>query len=201
MRVLVACEYSGIVRDAFIRRGHDAWSCDILDSDSKGPHIKGDVLNVLGDGWELMIAHPPCTYLCNSGVRWLERGNNKKRWKLMEEGADFFKKIIDAPVPKIAVENPVVHGYALKLIGRDFDQSIQPWEFGHGETKRTCLWLKNLPHLMPTRYVEGREHRIHRLSPGPMRGHERARTLVGIAEAMADQWGSYIHYFQKSIFD
>lgn len=191
MRVLVACEFSGIVRDAFIARGHDAVSCDLLPSERPGPHHQGDVLPLLGAGWDLMIAHPPCTYLANSGVRWLyENGEqNEERWYEMWEGARFFRELLNADIPRIAVENPVMHGYARRIVGRGQDQCVQPWQFGHGETKATCLWLKNLPPLVPTNIVPEREQRVHKMPPGPERWRERSRTFPGIAEAMADQWG------------
>lgn len=189
MRVLIACEFSGIVREAFRRRGHDAWSCDLLPTERPGQHIEGDVLNVLDDGWDLMIAHPPCTYLCNSGVRWLhEDYDQMNRWTLMEEACDFFRRFLDAPVGYIAIENPIPHKYARKHIGL-YSQIIQPWQFGHGETKATCLWLKNLPLLKPTDVVMEREPRAHYESPSPDRWKNRSRTYQGIAAAMAEQWG------------
>ena len=190
-RVLVACEYSGIVRDAFIRAGHDAWSCDLLPSERPGPHFEGDVTDVLGGGivssyhanpykWDLLIAHPPCTHLAVSGARWFY----EKREQQVEALA-FVRRLLEAPVPRIALENPV------SIISSHFGkptQIIQPWQFGHGETKATCLWLKNLPPLTPTNIVEGREARVHRMPPGPDRWKERSRTFEGIAQAMADQW-------------
>lgn len=194
MRVLVACEFSGIVRDAFAAKGHDAWSCDILPTEgSSSHHIECNVLNVLDSNWDLIIAHPPCTYLANSGVRWLYRQGTKdkvpERWKSMQEGAAFFKALLDAPAPKVAVENPIIHCHAKELIGRGPDQTVQPWWFGHGETKATCLWLKGLPLLEPTDIVDGRKPRVHHASPGPERWKERSRTMKGLAEAMAQQWG------------
>jgi len=186
MRVLVACEFSGIVRDAFIAKGHDAVSCDLLPSERPGPHIQGDVLEILDDGWDMMIAHPPCTRLCNSGVRWLEERN---LWDDLEDSATFFWHLLNAKIPKIAIENPIPHKYAVMLIGRKYDQIIQPWQFGHGETKATCLWLKALPNLKPTNITEGREARIHKMSPGKDRGRLRSTTYQGIADAMAEQWG------------
>lgn len=188
MRVLVACEFSGIVRDAFIERGHDAVSCDLLPTERPGPHIQEDVLEHLKDGWDLMIAHPPCTYLANSGVCWLSE--DEDRWKRMEQGAMFFVTLLEAPVPKIAVENPIMHRYAVKIVGRRQNQVIQPWMFGHGETKATCLWLKNLPLLKATNIVSGRRQYSHYLSPSPDRWKLRSRTYPGIAAAMAEQWGS-----------
>lgn len=187
MRVLVVCEFSGIVRDAFREKGHYAMSCDLLPTESPGPHYRGDVRDVLGDDWDLMIAHPPCTYLANSGVRWLYEKEN--RWQDLIEGASFFRELLNAPIPHRAVENPVMHKWARKIVGRGPDQTIQPWQFGHGETKATCLWLENLPPLEPTEIVEGREARVHRMPPGPERSKERSRFFTGIAEAMADQWG------------
>jgi len=186
VKVLVACEYSGTVRDAFIRLGHDAISCDLLPSDSPGPHYQGDVFDIIVEGFDLMIAHPPCTYLCNSGVSWLYK--DKSRWGKMKEGALFFKRLMDCPIPKIAIENPIMHKYAVEIIGRRQDQVIQPWQFGHGETKATCLWLKNLPKLKPTNIVEGREQRLHKLPPSKDRWKLRSKTYQGIADAMASQW-------------
>ena len=181
MRVLVACEFSGIVRDAFAVRGHDAWSCDLLPTERLGQHIEGDVLDVLGDGWDLMIAHPPCTYLAVSGTRWFP-------FRLREQAAalHFVRELLNAPIERIAVENPVS---VISTQIREPDQVIQPWQFGHGETKATCLWIKNLPLLIPTNVVDGREARIHKMSPGPNRGHERSRMYPGLAAAMAKQWG------------
>jgi hypothetical protein len=192
MRVLVACEFSGIVRDAFAARGHDAWSCDLEPSERPGQHYQGDVFGILNDDWDMMIFHWPCTYLCNSGVRWLYYGKgmtiDEGRWALMEQSAKAFKALLNANIPKIAGENPVPHRHARKFMG-DYTQKIQPYEYGHGETKATCLWLKNLPPLKPTNIVAGRTPRVHFASPGPDRWKERSRTLTGIAEAMATQWG------------
>lgn len=190
MRVLVACEFSGVVRNAFAARGHDAWSCDLLPSeDDSSKHIVGDALELLDDDWDLMVAHPPCTRLANSGVRWLAERN---LWAELDEGAALFSAFWNAPIPRIAVENPVMHGHAKARIEgyQPPAQSIQPWQFGHGETKRTCLWLKGLPPLRPTNIVEGREQRVFLMSPGPDRWKERSRFFTGIANAMADQWGS-----------
>jgi hypothetical protein len=187
MRVLVACEFSGIVRDAFIKRGHDAWSCDLLPTEKKGPHLQCDVLDILDEGWDLMIAHPPCTFLCNSGVCWLHK--DKSRWGKMKDGALFFKKLLNCKIDKICIENPIMHKYAKEIIGANFTQSVQPWQFGHGETKRTCLWLKGLPNLTPTKIVEGREQRLHYLPPSKDRWKLRSMTYPGIAKAMAKQWG------------
>lgn len=199
-RVLVACEFSGVVREAFKARGHDAWSCDLLPTEIPGQHIQGDVLAWLDKGWDLLIAHPPCTYLTNAGVRWLHdhvtsRNGNRPlvygaaRREAMKDAAIFFNALGNAPVEQICIENPVPHKYATALIG-PFNQLIQPWMFGHGETKATCLWLKNLPPLMSTALMQGREARIHMMSPSKDRGKERSRTYPGIAAAMAEQWGS-----------
>jgi site-specific DNA-cytosine methylase len=181
-RVLVACEFSGIVRDAFRAVGHDAVSCDLLSSEQPGPHIRGDVLQVLGDGWDLMIAHPPCTHLAVSGARWFAEKRQEQA-----EALEFVRALLDAPIPRIALENPVS---VISSRIRKPDQIIQPWQFGHGEVKATCLWLRNLPPLVPTDIVDGREARVHRMPPGPDRWRERSRTFPGIARAMADQWGS-----------
>lgn len=182
-RVLVACEYSGTVRDAFAARGWDAWICDLLPTERIGNHIRGDVLEVLGDGWDLMIAHPPCTHLAVSGARHFHRKQREQA-----EALDFVRRLLDAPIPRIALENPVS---IISSRIRKPDQIIQPWQFGHGETKATCLWLKGLPELVPTKVVPGREARVHRMAPGPDRWRERSRTYPGIAAAMADQWGAF----------
>ncbi len=181
MKVLVACEFSGVVRDAFLARGHDAVSCDIIPSERPGPHIQDDVLNHLSDGWDLMIAHPPCTHLAVSGARWFR---NKQQEQA--EALEFVRVLMDAHVHKIAIENPVS---IISSHIRKPDQVIQPWMFGHGETKKTCLWLKNLPKLQATNIVGGREPKVHYMSPGLERAKNRARTYPGIAMAMADQWG------------
>lgn len=181
MRVLVACEYSGAVRDAFLAAGHDAWSCDILPSESLNErHYCCDVRAILDEGWSLMIAHPPCTHLSVSGARWF-----KDKQVEQAEALEFVRTLMDAPIPRIAIENPIS---IISSRIRKPDQIIQPWQFGHGETKATCLWLKNLPKLTPTNIVEGREARIHKMAPGPDRWKERSRTYAGIAEAMALQW-------------
>lgn len=198
MRVLVACEYSGVVRRAFAARGHDAWSCDLLPAeDRSNKHVIGDARKLLDDGWDLLIvAHPPCTRLCNSGVRWLSKPPAGKTLEQMHdelrEGASLFSDFWNAPIERICVENPVMHRHAKALITnyREPAQSVQPWQYGHGETKRTCLWLRNLPPLVPTNIVEGREQRVFRMSPGPDRWKERSRFFPGIAGAMADQWGN-----------
>jgi len=187
MRVLVACEFSGIVRSEFAKLGHDAWSCDLLETEIPGNHIVGDVLDVLDDGWDLMIAHPPCTYLSNSGVRWLH--TQEGRWQKMKDGATFSRKLLNANVPMVAAENPIPHKYAVNIIGEKYTQIIQPWQFGHGEQKATCLWLRNLPPLVPTNIVTGRKQRIWKLPPTKDRWKLRSVTYKGIAEAMAMQWG------------
>jgi len=199
VRVLIACEFSGAVRNAFLARGHDAWPCDLLPAeDRSNRHITGDARNILNDGWDLlMVAHPPCTRLCNSGVRWLHTPppgkSQAEMWAELDEGAGLFSAFWNAPIERIAIENPVMHRHAKALIAnyREFACSVQPWQFGHPETKRTCFWLKNLPPLAPTSIVEGRQARVHRMPPGPDRWKERSRTFQGIAEAMADQWGRY----------
>jgi len=197
MKILVACEFSGIVRNAFAAKGHDAWSCDLLPSeDGSNRHITGDARDLLGGDWDLlMVAHPPCTRLCNSGVRWLSKpppGRNvQEMWQDLDEGAALFSTFWNAPIARICIENPVMHKHAKARIKnyKEQAQSVQPWQYGHGETKRTCLWLKSLPLLTPTDIVEGREARVHRMPPGPERWKERSRFFPGIASAMADQWG------------
>lgn len=185
MRVLVACEFSGIVRDAFRRRGHEAWSVDLLPSESPGRwHFQKDALWIAQDDaykWDLMIAHPPCTHLAVSGARWF-----KDKRREQSHALQFVRDLFDCPIPRIALENPIS---IISSHIRKPDQIIQPWQFGHGEVKATCFWLKNLPPLAPTSIVDGREARVHRASPGPDRWKERSRTLHGIAEAMAEQWG------------
>lgn len=197
MRVLVACEYSGRVRDAFIKQGHDAISCDLLPSDSPGPHHQGDVFDIINDSFDLMIAHPPCTYLSNSGVCHLHK--DPLRWPKLFDGAYFFKRLLNASIKRIAVENPIMHKYAKTLIGGvNQSQVIQPWMFGHKEQKATCLWLKGLPVLTPTNNVKkemlllpkSERERLHYLSPGPDRWKLRSTTYQGIADAMAAQWGN-----------
>jgi len=180
-RVLVACEFSGTVRDAFTARGHYALSCDLLPSKTPGEHYQGDVRDILGDNWDLMIAHPPCTHLAVSGARWF-----KFKQQEQQEALEFVKELMEAPIPKIAIENPIS---IISSRIRKPDQIVQPWMFGHGETKSTCLWLKNLPLLEPTDIVDGREARIHKMAPGPDRWKERSRTYPGIGNAMAAQWG------------
>jgi hypothetical protein len=188
MKVLVACEFSGVVRQAFRSRGHDAWSVDLIPSLDKSPHhIQNDAVWMAeNEDWDLLIAHPPCTFLAVSGARWWK---DRKTEQL--DAAQFAYMLLSSPVPKVCVENPI--GYLSTYI-RKPDQIIQPWQFGHGETKATCLWLNNLPHLKPTNIVDGREPRIHYESPGTKNGltrqQRRSITLQGIADAMAEQWGS-----------
>ena len=181
MKVLVACEYSGRVRDAFISRGHDAMSCDLLPTDAPGPHYQGDVFDVIDDGWDLMIAHPPCTHLAVSGARWFKDKQQEQANALL-----FVRRLLDSLIPKIALENPVS---VISSHIRKPDQIIQPWQYGHGETKATCLWLKNLPKLTPTNIVDGREARVHKMPPSADRWKLRSTTFQGIADAMASQWG------------
>jgi hypothetical protein len=186
MRVLIACEFSGIVRDAFIARGHDAVSCDLLPTEKPGPHYQMDVMDVIyskvfNADFDLMIAHPPCTYLCVSGARWFATKRDEQTAAIA-----FFMQLWYSDIPKIAIENPIG---IMSTRFRKPDQIIQPWMFGHGETKATCLWLKGLPLLKPTNIVSGRENRIHKMPPSKDRGHLRSITYQGIADAMADQWG------------
>lgn len=191
MNVLVACEYSGTVRDAFARNGHYAISADLLDTESDfcselAGHYQGDVFDVVDLGWDMMIAFPPCTHLAVSGARWFPQKRADGR---QQEAIDFFMKVVNAPIPHIAIENPVG---IMSTEYRTPDQYVQPWEYGHGETKKTCLWLKNLPLLKPTEIVEGRENRIWKMGPSPTRGKERSKSYPGIAQAMADQWGERV---------
>lgn len=183
MRVLVACEYSGRVRDAFRRLGHDAMSCDLLPTESTGPHYQGDVRDILGDDWDLMIAHPPCTHLAVSGARHFAA---KRESGVQQQALDFVRLLLDAPIQRIALENPIS---IISTVIRKPDQIIHPWQFGHGETKATCLWIKNLVKLYPTNIVSGREPRIHRMPPSANRCKIRSETYQGIADAMAAQWG------------
>ena len=183
MRVLVACEFSGVVRRAFRAMGHDAWSCDLLPAeDGSEHHLQGNVIGAYLLGWDLMIAHPPCTHLAVSGARWF-----KHKQQEQADALRFVQWLMDARIPRIAIENPIS---IISSRIRKPDQIIQPWQFGHGETKATCLWLKNLPKLVPTNIVEGREARIHKMPPGPDRWKERSRTFPGIATAMATQWSN-----------
>ncbi len=181
MKVLVACEFSGTVRDAFIAAGHDAISCDLLPTEAPGPHYVGDCRDLLPGGFDLMIAHPPCTHLAVSGARWF-----KDKATEQADALDFVRLLMAAPIPRIALENPVS---IISSRVRKPDQVIQPWQFGHGETKATCLWLKGLPKLTPTNIVAGREARVHRLPPSADRWRIRSRTFSGVAAAMASQWG------------
>ena len=198
MKVLVACEFSGTVRDAFIKKGHDAMSCDLLDGEGDGPHYKGDITDVLWSDieWDLVIAHPPCTYLANSGVSWLHK--DPSRWAKLDDAADFFRMFLDLPVQKLCVENPIMHKHAKERIGfRDQSQVVQPWMFGHMEQKATCLWLRGLPKLVETNNVKkemlklsnAERQRMHWLSPSKDRWKIRSKTYQGIADAMAEQWG------------
>jgi site-specific DNA-cytosine methylase len=189
MRVLIACEFSGIVRTAFEKFGHDAWSCDLLPTEIPGQHYQGDVRDLLNEQWDLMIAHPPCTHLAVSGARWFKY---KKREQ--EDALEFVKLLMNAPIEHIAIENPIS---IISSRIRKPDQIIQPWQFGHGETKATCLWLKNLPKLQPTNIVDGREHRIYKMPPLPERWKERSRTFPGIANAMAEQWSRYLNMISR----
>ena len=181
MKVLVACEFSGIVRDAFAAKGHDAWSCDLLPTEKPGNHYQCDIREILDLGWDLMVAHPPCTHLAVSGARWFAR-KQKEQWAAL----DFVRLLLSSSVGRIALENPVS---IISSRIRKPDQIIQPWQFGHGETKATCLWIKNLPKLQPTNIVSGRKDRVHKMPPSKDRWKNRSRTYPGIAEAMAEQWG------------
>lgn len=183
MRILVGCEYSGRVRQAFRNRGHDAWSCDLLESEDNSPfHMQEDVIKLLYDGWDMAIFHPPCTHLAVSGARHFARkiASGEQVYAL-----DFVSTLLNAPIPKICLENPVS---IISTQIRKPEQIIQPWMFGHGETKATCLWLKGLPNLIPTNIVSGREAIVHRMSPGPDRWKNRSRTYQGVADAMENQW-------------
>lgn len=182
MKVLVGCEYSGRVRQAFRNQGHDAWSCDLLPSEDESPyHIQGDLTSLLNDGWDLAVFHPPCTHLAVSGSRWFKDKVNEQA-----EALEFVRLLMAAPIPRIAIENPVS---VISTRIRKPDQIVQPWMFGHGETKTTCLWLKNLPKLEPTNIVEGRSNRIHMMPGGKHQWKNRSRTYQGIADAMGSQWG------------
>lgn len=191
MRILIACEYSGTVREAFSKLGHDAWSCDILETEIPGNHLQCDVREILFDGWDMMIAHPPCTHLAVSGARWF-----KDKQVEQAEALEFVRLLLNAPIERIALENPIS---IISSHIRKPDQIIQPWQFGHGETKATCLWLQNLPKLQPTNIVEGREQRIWKMPPGENRWKERSRTFEGIAQAMANQWGNVPTETKRSI--
>jgi hypothetical protein len=197
MKILVACEYSGRVRDAFIGGGHEAMSCDLLPTDAPGPHYQGSVLDILNNGWDLMIAHPPCTYLSVSGMHWTTRGLRDP--KLTEDALDFVNILLNAPIEKIALENPIS---IISSRIRKPNQIIQPYEYGHDASKKTCLWLKNLPPLMPTKIIEPKivgNKKIwgnqtasgqNKLAPSKDRWKIRSETYQGIAEAMAQQWGN-----------
>lgn len=197
MKILVACEFTGTVRDAFIKKGHDAVSCDLLDTESSGPHYKGDIRDVLyEEHWDMVVAHPPCTYLANSGVTWLHR--DPSRWSKLDEGAQFFKMFLDLNIHKLCIENPIMHKYAVERIGGNRQsQVVQPWMFGHLEQKATCLWVRGLPQLQPTNNVKEAlnkipsrdRQRLHYLSPSKDRWKERSKTYKGLADAMAEQWG------------
>jgi hypothetical protein len=196
MKIIIMCEYSGKIRDEFEKLGHDAWSCDFLPTERPGKHIQGDALDHLDDGWDMMIGHPPCTYMCNSGVDWLHQ--REERWGELDKAAEFFLKLWNAPIPKICLENPIMHKYAFKLIKIKPTQIIQPYFFGHMETKATCLWLKNLHKLKGTNNVKmqmmelpkNERERLHYTPPGPDRWKIRSKTYDGIAHAMATQWGT-----------
>ena len=180
MKIIIGCEFSGIVRDSFLAKGHDAWSCDLLDTEIPGPHIKGNLLEILDQGWDMAIFHPPCTHLAVSGSRWF-----KNKQVEQKEALEFVRSLIECNIPRWALENPI------SIISSHFrkpDQIIQPWMFGQGETKATCLWLKGLPKLTPTNIVEGREQRCHKMGPSPDRWKNRSRTFKGVAEAMSIQW-------------
>jgi len=204
MKILVACEFFGAVRDAFIKKGHDAISCDLLPTEKPGPHYQGDVLDILDDGFDLMIAHPTCTYLTNTAVQWLHAPDSygkflkgKPRWEALDRSAEFFVTLLNANIPRICIENPIPHKYAVARIGRKYDQLVQPYMFGHPERKATCLWLKGLPKLKQTNNIflemqklpKSQQQKIFYMSPGKDRWKERSRTYQGIADAMAEQWG------------
>jgi len=195
MNILIACEYSGIIRDAFIKKGHKAISCDLLPTDSRGPHYHGDVRDILNLNWDMIIAHPECTYLCNSGVRHLH--TDQSRWTRLDESAKFFKLFLDHPCPKKVIENPIPHKYAVERIGRKYTQIVQPWMHGHMETKATCLWIMGLPKLQESNNVreemkklpKREQQRLYYLPPSKDRWKIRSTTFSGLAKAMANQWG------------
>lgn len=197
MDILINCEFSGTIREEMRNRGHNCYSCDLLPAEDNSPfHIQGDAIEAaFSKKWDMMIAHPPCTYLTNAGVRWLH--TRPGRWEEMEQACDFFRKLLEAPIEQVAVENPIPHKYALALIGCKYDQIVQPWMFGHKETKATCLWLRGLPPLKPTNNVRaetmalpaGERGRVWSMGPSPDRWKERSRTLPGLARAIAEQWG------------
>ena len=191
MKVLIACEYSGTVRDAFIANGHDAMSCDLLPTDKPGPHYQGSVFDVIGNGWDLMVAHPPCTHIAVSGAAWFKQ---KRQDGTQQAAIDFFLALANAPISKIAIENPVC---IMSSVWRKPDQIVQPWQFGHAEQKKTCFWLKGLLPLTETQNVysemmllpKNQRERLHYLPPSKLRWKERSKTFQGIADAMANQWG------------
>ena len=196
MKILIACEYSGVVRDAFVKLGHDVTSCDLLPTDKPGNHYKGNVMDIIDDGWDMMIAHPPCTYMSNSGVCHLHK--YPKRWLKLFEASEFFNKLLDCNISKVAIENPIMHKYGKRLIlDRKQTQVIHPWMFGHTEKKATCLWLKGLPNLVETDNVKSKmellpknqQQRLHYLPPTLDRWKIRSTTFSGIAKGMAEQWG------------
>ena len=195
LKILIACEYSGTVREAFAKLGHDVTSCDILPTDVPGKHYQGDIRDILYQHWDIIIAHPPCTYLCNSGVCHLH--TDESRWEKLDDGAAFFKLFEDHPCEKIAIENPIPHKYAVERIGRKYDQLVQPFMFGHTERKATCFWLKGLPKLVETNNVKeemlllpkNQQQKMHYLPPSEERAKLRSKTYQGIADAMAAQWG------------
>jgi hypothetical protein len=190
MRILFGCEKSGIGREAFAKLGHDAWSCDLDQTDIPSKkHYVGDVRDLFNEDFDIFIVHPPCTRLANSGVRWLHERN---LWKEMEESAKFFLQCLNAPFKKVCAENPIMHKYAREIIGEKYSQIVQPWQFGHGEQKATCLWLRNLPLLQHTNIVDGREQRIWKMPPGKNRAELRSRSYPGIARAMAEQWSGFL---------
>ncbi len=195
MKILIACEFSGIVRDSFKDKGHDVISCDLLPTEKQGKHYQGDIFDIIDNDFDMMIAHPPCTYLSNSGVSWLYR--QEDRWNKMELASMFFKRLLESDIDKIAIENPIQHKYAREIIGKKYNQIIQPWQFGHTEKKSTCLWLKNLPSLAEENNVKeemellpkNKQQRLHYLPPSKDRWKLRSTTYQGIANAMANQWG------------
>ncbi len=196
----MACEFSGTIREEFKKLGWDAWSCDLLPTEIPGNHYQCDVLTVLDKGWDLMIAHPECTYMCNSGVCWLykkdkngQKVKDKTRWANMRKGAKFLKTLLECDIPRICVENPIPHKYALEIIGRKYDQIVHPWQHNHPETKATCLWLKNLPKLEPTNVVDPvNGSALHRLPPSKDRWKKRSLTYSGIAKALATQYDLHV---------
>lgn len=192
MKVLIACEFSGIVREAFKARGHDAWSCDLLPTEIPGQHITGNVLEIINDGWDIIIAHPPCNDLASSGARWF---SEKRANGSQEKSIEFFMAFTKLSCPRVAIENPVG---IMSTLYRKPDQIIQPYQFGHGETKATCLWLKSLPNLNPTNIVSGRAGRVWREPPSPDRWKNRSRTLQGVADAMAKQWAASMMVFMNA---